>query len=402
MQLFCIKNCKALKIVYKLFYMKTVELCAGYFNLLKTIMGAGIISYPMFFCTYGSITATVFSCIAAILTFFSLMMLCECADYANTRDKTFSAVLSKIWPGISGMFNVIVFVKCFGVSISYLVLLQPMLIYLLKMTGIVYLQNITKVQITLLYVLIMFPICTMKDLKSLRYSSMIGIFGVYICIAGSIYNYMLIRDNTPELMPNPPFFNYPSYKWIGSVGQFIFSFTCHQNIFSIRSSLTNPSSKNMKYITGLGIGTALILYVVFGFIIYMAYGDKTQDNIFVLFADGKIKNAVYIFYTLFISCSLPLQIYPARDCLVEWVSTRSNKNTFSIRVWCTGLLITAAALISLPKISLTTIQTVVGGTASTIMCNFIPAVCIMKIPRKKSYIEKNHSISASNLRYTCS
>ncbi|KAI5133509.1 hypothetical protein NEAUS06_0597 [Nematocida ausubeli] len=363
--------------------MKISEFGAGYFNLLKTIMGAGIISYPLFFAKFGSVTATILSCVAALLTFSSLIMLCECADYAKSTDKTFSAALSKVWPEVASFFNVVVFVKCFGVSISYLILLQPMLAYLLNMTGLSIFQNMQKMQVIFLYALIMFPICSMKDLKSLRYTSMIGIIGVYVCIGGSIYNYIVTRSAV-STFPETPLFTAPTYSWIGMAGQFIFSFTCHQNIFSIRASLKEPSLKGMKYIVGAGLSTALSLYLIFGMVIYITYGSQIQDNVFGLFVDGHVKEMVYMFYTVFISCSFPLQVYPARDCLAEWISGRQSKNASITRVCCTGAIVLVASLISLLPVSLSTIQTAVGGSASAIMCNFIPAICIMKIPKSKS------------------
>ncbi|KAI5190703.1 hypothetical protein NEMIN01_1168 [Nematocida minor] len=382
--------------------MDSMEIWTGYFNLLKTIMGAGIVSYPLFFVEFGVVTATILSCFSSLLTFSSLMMLCECADYSKSKSKTFSSVLSKVWPNVAGMFNAVVFSKCFGVSVSYLVLLQPLLQYIFNLSSIQILHNMKYAHITLLYALIMLPICTMKDLRSLRFTSIIGVIGVYICIAGSIYNYVIIKESTPR-MPATSLFNPPSYSWIGFAGQFIFSFTCHQNIFGIRANLTNPSIKSMRYIVALGLGTALLLYIIFGVVVYLSYGSSIEDNVFNSFIDGPVKRVVFIFYTIFISCSFPLQVHPARDCVTDWMAqiwpstavtkgTRPISNSTMCRIGSTAAIIALSASLSLLPVGLSTIQTAIGGSASSIMCNFIPAICLMKLPRKKTGVEKTCAI----------
>lgn len=384
--------------------INSTEIWTGYFNLLKTIMGAGIVSYPLFFVEFGLVSATVLSCLSSILAFSSLMILCECADFAETRDKTFSGALSSIFPGIAGMFNCIVFTKCFGVSVSYLVLLKPLLKDLLKKTDIRVLKDLSEYSIVVIYAILMFPICSMKDLKSLRYTSIIGVIGVCVCIVGSIYNYTVIRSSGNP-MPDTSLVKYPAYSWLGFTGQFVFSFTCHQNIFGIRANLSDGSSGNMRYIILMGIGTSLFLYVLFGSVIYLSYGSKIEDNVFNSFIDGSVRSIVFVFYSIFISCSFPLQVHPARDCLTGWIDrmvqslnirrteSSKSKDNIAIRVFSTGIIILFCAILSLMPIELSTIQTVIGGSASTIMCNIIPALCIMKLPRSKSLFEKVSSIS---------
>lgn len=380
----------------------STEIWTGYFNLLKTIMGAGIVSYPLFFVEFGLVSAIVLSCLSAALAFSSLVILCECADYSNTADKTFSGALSSIFPSIAGIFNGIVFAKCFGVSVSYIVLLKPLLKDLLNKTGVSFLKDVSEYSIVAVYALVMFPICALKDLKSLRYTSLIGVIGVYICIIGSMYNYIVIRE-AGESMPETSLVRPPAYSWIGFAGQFVFSFTCHQNIFSIRANLRNRSKENMQAIIVLGIGTALLLYVLFGSVVYLSYGSNLEDNVFNSFIEGPVRKIVFLFYTVFLSCSFPLQIHPARDCVIEWMSgisrtvrgeeTEMEKNGLFVRIFSTALIIILCAGLSMVPFSLSTIQSVIGGSASTVMCNIIPALCIMKIPRKKSFLEKAASVS---------
>ncbi|OAG29605.1 hypothetical protein NEDG_00738 [Nematocida displodere] len=363
------------------------EILTGHFNLLKTIIGSGIVSFPSFFAVFGIVPTVVFSCISAVLAFAGLMMLCECASFIGNSKGTFSSSLEDVLPGIAYFFNVIVFAKCFGVSISYLIILRPLLEYLAEEAGV----GLSGEELIVIYALLMIPVCALKDLKSFRFTSLLGIFGAYVCLGGSVYNLVVIAKKGN--MPVVKFFANPNMGWIKKVGQFVFCFTCHQNIFSIRSGLSHPTRSKMAKVVGSSIVSALVLYLTFGMTVYYTYGNNIEPNVFMSFEANRVKTAVVLFYSLLITCSYPLQVHPARDCLSEWLisATRvssAGKAGSLVRVVSTMIIVGAGLYISLLTISLDTIQSVVGGTASAVMCNVIPAISLMYLQRKKTSVEK--------------
>lgn len=364
------------------------EVLAAHFNLLKTVIGSGIVTFPSLFVVFGMVPAISFSAVAAVLTFFGLMMLCDCAEFYGSKTTTFTASLEEVWPGISKLFDVIVFVKCFGVSISYLIIIRTLLVYLAK--DFSFLSHTSSARLMIAYAAAMVPICVMKDLKSLRYTSIVGIFGVYVCIAGSIYNF--VKKIEQEPIPDIDAVTPVSSKWLKAIGQFVFSFTCHQNIFSVRSSLSNPSRTRMAQVVGSVLASALGFYLLFSVIIYLTYGRAVASNVFESFADGAVKKGVFIFYIILLTCSYPLQIYPARDCLCGWsaflLGHGEKKLSLALRIVVSVVLVCAGVLVMLSNMELTKIQSIIGGTASTLMCNVVPPICLMRLPRKKSPIEK--------------
>jgi len=366
------------------------EMVAAHFSLLKTVIGTGIVSYVSFFTVFGIVYTVIFSCVAAVLMGCALIMLCECASFYGNRQKTYSSALEEAWPNGAKYFNLVVFVKCFGVSISYLLILRTLLQYIAQ--SVLGIHSVSAEMLVIAYGLCLFPICIMKDMKSLRYTSALGIFGVYVCIAGSVYNY--IQEKQRRVLPDIDIVKPVSIKWLRRVGQFTFSFTCHQNIFSIRAGITNPTTKAMSGVVGSVMASALLLYLLFSIIIYKTYGDSVTDNALEAFADGNVKKGVYVFYTILLTCSYPLQVYPARDCLCEWESAlvrpenRTKTQNTIVRIALTALIMCAGIGITFMRVPLTTIQAMIGGTASTVMCNVIPSICMMKLPRKKRVWEK--------------
>ncbi|KAI5189266.1 hypothetical protein NECID01_0461 [Nematocida sp. AWRm77] len=368
------------------------EKSIAYFNLLKTVIGSGIVSFPSLFAMFGVVPAVCFSAMSAVLTFFGLVMLCECASFYENKKTTFSGALENVWPGISRMFSAVVFVKCFGVSVSYLLIVQTFLLSIFK--NIPHVSSLSPGMVIALYGLVVIPLCAMKDLKSLRYTSVVGVIGVYVCICGGVYS--LVQVARENALPPTQLFAPVSSGWLAKVGQFVFSFTCHQNIFSVRASLKNPTKRAMKHVISLVLSSALGLYLIFGAVMYKAYGDSIKDNALESFREGPVATGVFIFYIVLLTCSYPLQIHPARDCLCEWASglfSISEKHGTVLRAASTGLLVAMGILIVFSAVKLSTIQSVIGGTASTLMCNVIPSVCIMKLPRKKSLAEKTFAAS---------
>ncbi|KAI5173996.1 hypothetical protein NEFER01_0535 [Nematocida sp. LUAm1] len=356
---------------------------AAYFNLLKTIVGGGVVSFPLLFTVFGIVPTFLFSFLIAILTIFELSILCEAAKYSEKPEKTFTESLKGIYPRISGVFNIIVFVKCLGVSISYLITVKPLIVYLTKE---IFKTDISGATAVLFFGVFMFFICSMKDLKNLQFTSFLGLMGIIFCICGSIYNMVNLHGTEAG---NITYARSPSTAWIIASGQFVFSFTCHQNIFSVRSEIVNPTRKVLTGVILSSVFTGLCLYLTFGTITYLTYGDNVKSNVFETLDDGWFKIGITFFYTIILIFSYPLQIFPSRECLFQWTISIFNisdekKNLRNIiRVSSAFILIAVGVLVAFSSIDIAFLQSFVGSTASMVMCIIIPLMCFFKIPRKK-------------------
>ena len=99
-----------------------------------------------------------------------------------------------------------------------------------------------------------------------------------------------------------------------------FSFTCHQNIFSIQNEVrTNDAqkTKGMIYLVGGVILTAFITYILFGMLNYFIYGSNILDNILESFSKDSLALSIQGFYIIVMGFSYPLQINPCRLHFIE-------------------------------------------------------------------------------------
>lgn len=60
---------------------------------------------------------------------------------------------------------------------------------------------------------------------------------------------------------------------------FVFSFTCHQNVFTIVNELKKPTQQRVDTVFVFSIGCALLLYLVVSIEGYATYGNYVKGNI---------------------------------------------------------------------------------------------------------------------------
>lgn len=372
---------------------------SGCFNLVKTIVGGGLITFPYLNTQYAIVPTILLACIAAFFACVGLMLLCECGFFCKRRSTTFSSVMQEICPRMSSLLDVVVFLKCYGVSVSYLIILKS--IIPLSLAAVVggdpgWYDDRRNV-ILGVYLLLLSPVVLLKDLKSLRFTSLLGLVGAAVVILVALQS-MVLAYGRGAGGPGREieYFRYPEANWLTHLGQFVFAFTCHQNIFGIMAGIPEPSAFKMGVVVVSSVSAAFAMYVSFGLIMYLTYGNSVKQNALESLPQGAPRTVAMAFYIVLISCSYPLQTHPARDCLVTMAASlkrallkRLGREAAGgkgewLRILATAALVLTTYLISTTSISLSLIQAIIGGSASTVMCYIIPPLCYLSIPRKPS------------------
>jgi hypothetical protein len=90
-------------------------------NLANTILGTGMLSMPFVFANVGLAQGVVLVTFTGMLSIFGLSLLAEVAQAMKSRTVTFNSVAKISYPAAAIVMDLAISVKCFGVSISYLV-----------------------------------------------------------------------------------------------------------------------------------------------------------------------------------------------------------------------------------------------------------------------------------------
>lgn len=188
---------------------------------------------------------------AGMTSGFGLYLQTRCARYVDRGHVSFGSLSRLTYPNLSILFEAAIAIKCFGVGVSYLIVigdLMPGVVqgfapgggeglanFLLDrqfwITAFMYGRslNISVIRVLTAPRLIIIPLSFLRRLDSLKYTSIIALCSIaYLVIL--VVAHWLIGDTVAEKGPVRVF------EWAGPVAALaafpvmVFAYTCHQNV----------------------------------------------------------------------------------------------------------------------------------------------------------------------------
>ncbi|KAI5174980.1 hypothetical protein PAEPH01_2114 [Pancytospora epiphaga] len=354
----------------------------AYVNLLKTSIGSGVLNFPYLFKTYGICPAIFLTILCGYLSATGLVLLATCAQEVG-RSADLSRLSQMSIPYARFFVDFAVFLKCFGVSISYVIitrqLLPPFIETLVRGQSLFSDPRLC----LFLFLLAIGPFAFFIKLDKLKYTSLLGLLSIITVIFAAVFRYTVKAEDTVV----PRFFMPVSMVWLGGLGKFIFSFTCHQNIFAVNSEMEDNSLARMKNLIYCVSITAFILYMAFGIPNYLLYGEDVADNVLKNYPQDNLATLVRGLYVVVMGVSYPLQVAPARVYLLNMLNVPAVKRKANVLHFAvTIMIIIATYLIAVSGINLGVVYAIVGATASTFMSLLLPALFYFHIDVKRTLL----------------
>ncbi|KAI5959157.1 uncharacterized protein KGF55_005500 [Candida pseudojiufengensis] len=314
--------------------MARATIKSGTINILNTIIGAGILAMPYGLKANGLLFGSILILWSACTSAFGLYLQNKVARYTKQRGSVSYFSLAQVtYPNLSIVFDSAISIKCFGVGISYLVVigdLMPKIMETLevKEESILMSRNFW---ITIFMVFIVAPLSFLKKLSSLKYTSILALFSVAYLVCLVIESYIEIGfgiEKGESLSINS--FNPVPAKhidWIGPIDwkqtlssfpMFVFAYTCHQNMFAIINELRpddkdGSQTRQSNLIIRNAILTALFSYLIVAIFGYLTYGDAVNANIIAMYPRDSISTLIgRLCIVIMVSLSFPLQCHPCR------------------------------------------------------------------------------------------
>lgn len=354
---------------------------SGYINLLKTAIGSGILTYPYLFKSYGIIFTILISLIASLLSFTGLALYIVCSNKID-GNITLSSLASSIIPKSKFFADFAICFKCFGVAISYLIIIRqlfpPVLVYIFGN------QFFTQPAIALfMFLIVTAPLSYITKIDKLKYTSFCGLFCILVVILTVIYK---LFHYGPVEWESVKFVTQPSILWLTGIGKLVFSFTCHQNMFTVQNEMRDSNLKKMVLLAFCTISSALVIYIIFGLFNYLIYGNIITDNILSAYPPDGLTLFVQALYVFVMGFSYPLQINPCRLYITEMLSIENTKQKglSVISIMITTMLLASTYAIAATGIQLGVVYSVIGATASSLVCLIFPAIFYLNIGGKKN------------------
>lgn len=302
---------------------------SGVITLLHTACGAGILAMPYAFRPFGLVLGVILIVFCGLCSCMGLYLQSYVSQYAPSRHASFFSLAQLTYPQLSVVFDGAIAIKCFGVGVSYLIVVGDILPQIAgTFTTHSWLLS-REFHITAIMALVVGPLCFMKKLDSLRYTSSVAMSAVgYLCVLIVVHYFLpdtAINNSKGEVSIGIPT-NIDASK-IRSFPIFVFAYTCHHNMFSIINEQIDPSLKNLKKIVTTAVMLAMSLYIVIGGLGYMTFGSNTPGNIITSYPNSGSTTIGRIAISLLVILAFPLQCHPARASIHHIIQYFKIKNT---------------------------------------------------------------------------
>lgn len=286
---------------------------SGVITLLHTACGAGVLAMPYGFKPFGLIPGLLVIIFCALCSLGGLLLQAKVARYVPEKSASFFTLTQIINPNLSVIFDIAIAIKCFGVGVSYMIVvgdLTPQIASVFTSNHLLLNRN---VHITLIMLFIVSPLCFLKRLSSLRYASLIALLSVaYLCVlilVHFVWPSEEIRDLKGHVSLWIP---HDETNPLTTLPIFVFAYTCHHNMFSVINEQMDNSFRHIKKVAIYAMFLALSLYLLVGGMGYLTFGDHIIGNIIKLYPQFASTTVGRIAIVLLVMLAFPLQCHPAR------------------------------------------------------------------------------------------
>jgi amino acid permease len=293
-------------------------------NLVNTIVGAGVLAMPLAMSHMGIVLGTIIIIWAGVTAGFGLYLQTRCARYLERGSASFFALSQITYPNAAVIFDAAIAVKCFGVGVSYLIIIGDL------MPGVVRGFSDEDSLLPFLvdrhfwvtaFMLVVIPLSFLRRLDSLKYTSVIALISIGYLAILVVYHFVA-QDTFEGARPPVRVVHWAGpIQTLSSFPVIVFAYTCHQNMFSILNEISNNSHTRTTAVVFASNGTAAAIYILVAITGYLSFGNDIGGNIVAQYApsvSATIGRAAIVVLVMF---SYPLQVHPCRasvDAVLKW------------------------------------------------------------------------------------
>ncbi|KAJ2412020.1 hypothetical protein H4218_004794 [Coemansia sp. IMI 209128] len=282
-------------------------------NLANTILGSGMLSMPNAMAALGLVFGSLVIVFSACMSGMGLYLLSRCARRTPGRDSSFFAVSKLTYPKAALFFDAAIAIKCFGVSISYLIIFGDLMPEIASALGFPTQLLLSRGFWITVAIVVLIPLNFQRRLDALKYTSFTALLAVvYLFVVVAMFYFTPTRKPLPK---GDVVLSKWSKEFFTHLPVFVFAFTCHQNIFSVYNELRDNSSKQVNGTIKLSIGSACAVYQWIAILGYLTFGSKVAPNLLTMYDNGPVITFCRLSIAILVLFSYPLQCHPARNCL---------------------------------------------------------------------------------------
>ncbi|CAH2277984.1 sodium-coupled neutral amino acid transporter 1 [Pelobates cultripes] len=350
----------------------TTSVGMSIFNLSNAIMGSGILGLAFALANTGIVLFVLLLISVTLLSVYSINLLLKCSQetgcmvYEKLGKEVFGTPGQLLVFGSTTLQNT-------GAMLSYLFIVKNELPIVVKFlvgqenSEEWYLDG--RFLVVIVTILIIFPLCLLKNLGYLGYTSGFSLCCMFFFLVVVIYNKFKIEcpflhtngtlDSATEKC-KPEYYTFNS-KTVYALPTLAFAFVCHPSVLPIYSELRDRSQKKMQLVSHISFFAMFVMYLLTAVFGYLTFFSKVQSELLHTYEDKKdililtVRLAVIVAVIL----TVPVLFFTVRSSLFEMARKTKYNLLQHLVVTIVLLIIINLLVIFIPSIK--DIFAVVGG-----------------------------------------
>lgn len=295
------------------------------------------------------------------------------------------------FPSVSFLFDAIIAIKCFGVTVTYLILIgdvMPQVVRMIKSDLPDKSFLVSRHFWVTIFMAIITPFMFLRRLDSLRYISIVSLFSIIyltiIVIKHFFQTNVWNSDVEVHILKGGGI-----SAILSSISVFIFAFNCHENMFTIVNEIRDNSRKNIVKVISGSILLSSILFLLLSLLGYLTFGTRVPENIILGYEYSVVTTIARVAVIVVIMFSYPLQGYPCRvnlDYALSWRPksrksiSRTTSEMSNLRFnTLTCIIIALSYILAMSIRSFERVLSYVGSIGSTATSFILPGLYYSKL-----------------------
>jgi len=288
-------------------------------NLVATIAGGGVLSLPLAFRRTGILVGSLMVVLAAVMSNFSLYILCSCAR--RTGVSTYGEVARRVFGRKTECgVTIVLFTLLAFFLVAYMVLVRDIwsTVYTFATGRTLSVGPAGGETVLLVGVVAMVsPFMLQRSLHPLRYNCYISFASISVLCVSIIYRAFQRGAMTEDFWDKVLWYTTDYRDVLFALPLFVLSFLATYNMLSVHCALVHPTRRRVREVIGGSIGSCCILFYAFGIGGYCYALDHTLDNILLNFdPHDKVIILGKISFGISLTLAMPLVVLPARECFL--------------------------------------------------------------------------------------
>ncbi|RDD45749.1 putative sodium-coupled neutral amino acid transporter 11 [Trichoplax sp. H2] len=373
---------------------ETGSMASSIFNILNTIIGAGIIEQgfdgqitdvtklilgiPYSFRLAGLGLGIIILTLVAIISDYGLIMLIKAGTI--TDENSYRGVMTAAFGKPGHVIALLTqFLYPFIALMGYCVVVGDIFTKVFRLFGDDgNLLTNRQFVISAAILLIMGPLCYMKKISKLGWTSCLSFICVVILVivavirVATLETYMYLESQSIQ-------FAAPKVPQALAIMQF--TFVCHYNIFIVYRFMKKKSEERISRACHTAVGISYLLCLVLGIAGYLTFLDATQADILQNYCvHDVLVNVARICYGISVMTIYPLDCFACRETADQALFPDRPKSTLR-RVVITTCVILGSLPVPLITSCLGTVLELNGSLTAAPIGFIFPAACYLKIAK---------------------